>query len=68
MAVQHFLGRLGTVVAWRQAQIDPVHAMLGCKDRELLQSRQLVAGARGRVGEPGRNLVDPYAALGEHLP
>ncbi|SPA56946.1 protein of unknown function [Cupriavidus taiwanensis] len=50
-----------------QAQVDPVHAVLCREDGDLLQRRQLVAGARGRVGKAGGDLVGPLAALGEHV-
>jgi len=62
-SIQVVLRSFGRMVPWRQAEIDPVHAVLRGEERNLDQRRQFVAGTRARVGEPGGNFILPSKAL-----
>jgi hypothetical protein len=56
----HFRFESGAgMVRRRQAKVDPVHSVPSGEQCELDQGRQLVAGARARVGEAGGDLVFP---------
>jgi hypothetical protein len=67
VTVQRVFRRFRMIVSGREAKIDPVHPVLRGKDRDLLKRRQLVAGARCRVGETGGNLFGPLASLAKTL-